>query len=279
MDDVAVFNQARWQALADADALYTRPLLNLDAESARAKVDPHGWLGSLEGKSVLCLAGGGGQQSAAFALLGAQVTVVDLSPAQIERDAQVAAHYGVEIRAVEADMRDLSMLEAASFDIVQHAYSINFVPDVRVVFEQVARVLRPSGLYQLMFANPFTLAINPRTWTGEGYLLKQPYLDGTPIQSEDEVWVYRRADDGAGRDTGDGASDEDGASVTPPIPGPREIRHTLSTVVNGLVEHGFTIRRLADMVSIYPDQNATPGTWDHFVSVAPPWLVVLCDYG
>jgi SAM-dependent methyltransferase len=264
MDDVAAFNQARWQALADANALYTRPLLNLDAASARARVDPDGWLGDLQGTRVLCLAGGGGQQSAAFALLGAEVTVVDLSGAQIARDVQVAAHYGVQIRAIEADMRDLSTLDAGAFDVVQHAYSINFVPDVKAVFEQVARVLRPGGLYQVMFANPFTLAINPRTWTGEGYLLKQPYLDGTPIQSEDEVWVYGR----------DNATE----TAPPPIPGPREYRHTLSTVVNGLAEHGFSIQRLTDAVSIYPDQNAKPGTWDHFVSVAPPWLIVLCRY-
>src|SRR5215211_9462383 len=105
MDEVATFNQARWRALAEADALYTRPLLNLDADAARARVDPYGWLGPPEGKRVLCLAGGGGQQSAAFSLLGARVTVADLSDAQLERDAQVAAHYGVEIEIVQADMR------------------------------------------------------------------------------------------------------------------------------------------------------------------------------
>lgn len=263
MDDIATFNQARWRALAEADALYTRPLLNLDADAARARVDPYGWLGPLDGRRVLCLAGGGGQQSAAFALLGAQVTVVDLSDAQLERDARVAAHYGTSIRIVQADMRDLSALESRSFDIVQHAYSINFVPDVRVVFQQVARVLRPGGTYQLMVANPFTLAVNPRHWNGDGYPLKQPYLDGTPIQSEDEAWVYRRDDD---------------ADAPPPIPGPREYRHTLSTVVNSLVEQRFSIRRLADRVAIYPDMRGTPGTWDHFVAVAPPWLLILCHY-
>jgi hypothetical protein len=31
-------------------------------------------------------------------------------------------------------------------------------------------------------------------------------------------------------------------------------------------------------VSIYPDPDAAPGSWDHFVAVAPPWLVVLCQY-
>jgi SAM-dependent methyltransferase len=264
VDEVAAFNQARWQLLADADALFTRPALDLDAASARARVDPDGWLGPLDGKRVLCLAGGGGQQSAAFALLGAQVTVVDLSAAQLERDARVAAHYGIAISAVQVDMRDLSTLAAGSFDVVQHAYSINFVPDVRAVFGQVARVLRPGGLYSLMFANPFTMSMNPRAWTGEGYLLKQPYLDGAPIESEDEAWVYRRDDAAAGAPAS--------------VPAPREYRHTLSTVVNGLLEHGFSIRRLADRPSIHPDDAAMPGTWDHFVSVAPPWLLVLTQY-
>jgi SAM-dependent methyltransferase len=266
MDEVAAFNQARWQALADADALYTRPALDLDAASARERVDPDGVLGPLEGKRVLCLAGGGGQQSAAFALLGAQVTVVDLSGAQLERDARVAAHYGLDIEIVQADMRDLSALPADAFDVVHHAYSINFVPDVCAVFQQVARVIRPGGTYNLMFANPFVHGVNPRSWDGDGYPLRQPYLDGAPIQSEDEVWVFKRGDDASG------------ARARPAIPGPREYRHTLSTVVNGLAEHGFTIRRLADAVSIYPNPDAEPGTWDHFVSIAPPWLIVWCTY-
>jgi SAM-dependent methyltransferase len=266
VDEVAAFNQARWRALAEADALFTRPALNLDAASARARVDPDSLLGPLEGKRVLCLAGGGGQQSAAFAVLGAQVTVADLSEAQLARDAQAAAHYGVEIRTVLADMRDLATLEAGSFDVIQHAYSINFVPDVRPVFQQVARVIRPGGTYQVMFANPFVHGLSPRAWDGAGYSLRLPYLDGEPVQVEDEPWVYRARDDASG------------AERRPAAPAPREYRHALSTIVNGLAEHGFTIRRLSDAVTIFPDVDAAPGTWDHFVSVAPPWLMVWCSH-
>ena len=40
---------------------------------------------------VLCLAAGGGQQSVAFALLGANVTVFDLSETQLEHDRLAAA--------------------------------------------------------------------------------------------------------------------------------------------------------------------------------------------
>lgn len=52
-------------------------------------------------------------------------------------------------------MRDLSRFADASFDIVWRAHSINFVPDVRLVFTEVSRVLDIGGLYRLEFTNPF----------------------------------------------------------------------------------------------------------------------------
>jgi SAM-dependent methyltransferase len=95
---------------------------------------------------VLCLASGGGQQSAAFALLGAYVTDFDLSVTQLERDVD---HYGVNIRIVRGDMRDLSCLERSAFDIVYQAYSIGFVPPVESVFREAANVIRPGSVYFL----------------------------------------------------------------------------------------------------------------------------------
>src|SRR5579859_4602835 len=117
MDEIARYNRARWTALVDANALFTRPKSDLTEVSARELVDPDHSLGDLKGKRVLCLAGGGGQQSVAFGLLGAQVTVVDLSDAQLERDREAAAHYSVSIETVQGDMRDLSHFPDDSFDI------------------------------------------------------------------------------------------------------------------------------------------------------------------
>ncbi|HVO43949.1 MAG TPA: hypothetical protein VMT34_15070, partial [Aggregatilineales bacterium] len=74
MDESARYNAKRWKALAEANALFTRPRLELDAKTAQEMIDPDGKLGDLRGKRVLCLAGGGGQQSACYALLEAEVT-------------------------------------------------------------------------------------------------------------------------------------------------------------------------------------------------------------
>ena len=49
------------------------------------KFVPHEWFGDLKGKKVLGLASGGGQQMPIFAALGAECTVLDYSPKQLEK--------------------------------------------------------------------------------------------------------------------------------------------------------------------------------------------------
>jgi SAM-dependent methyltransferase len=260
MDDVAQYNIKRWNALVEADAVFTRPALHLDPDLAQAAIDPEGRLGTVAGKDVLCLACGGGQQSVAFALLGALVTVFDLSEAQLQRDRAAAAHFGVNITTLQGDMRDLSRFEAASFDIVYHAYSLGFVPDASLVFGEVARVLRPGGLYHFNCGNPFSMGLREKDWNGTGYSLKHPYINRAEVSYEDQQWVYDRG------------------TAAAPIPPPREFRHTLSALVNGLVEHGFVIQHLSDYSDFTPDPQAEPSTWHHFVSIAPPWLSFWAAY-
>ena len=260
MDELTKYNLARWKALVEADALFTRSALSLDPVSARDMLDPEGRLGDVASKDVLCLACGGGKQSIAFALLGANVTVFDLSDAQLNRDREAAAHFNVDIKTVQGEMQDLSHFEPAAFDIVYHGYSLGFVPNARVVFQQVARVLRPGGLYHFMCANPFFLGMQEKDWNGKGYTIKHPYVAGVEITYEDQEWVYNRGETG------------------PSIPPPREFRHTLSALVSGLVEQGFIIQHVSDYSNFNPDPTAEPGTWDHFVSIAPPWLSFWATY-
>jgi SAM-dependent methyltransferase len=258
MDEVARYNVERWRALAAARALFTRPLLDLNEGSARALVDQGSWLGDLSGRRVLCLAGGGGNTSAAFALLGAHVTVFDLSEEQLERDRLAARHYGHEVETLQGDMRDLSRLYGAGFDVVAHAYSLNFVPDARAVFREVARVLRRGGLYRFMCANPSLLGLSTRDWDGRGYSLKEPYVEGAVVLGFDEEWVYP-------------VEPGEAARVMPS----REYRHGFGTLVGGLAGAGFRLLRASEDESINLDPEAEPGTWDHFVSIARPWLTLL----
>jgi len=255
MDELARYNQARWEELARAKLEFTLPLLDLTPEHARRRLDPEAVLGDLANKQVLCLATGGGQQSAMFGLLGAQVTVLDLSPTQLQRDQEAAIHYGYPVRTVQGDMRDLAMFADNDFDLVYQAYSLNFVPQVDPVFRAVARVLRPGGRYQLQWANPFTQSVDDQAWDGETYLLHHPYLDGFETSIYYPTWDIEE-EDGRWRQ----------------IASPREFRHILSTVINGLVAHGFVITRLKEAVS--NESKPKPGTWEHYKSVAPPYLTI-----
>ena len=259
MDEIARYNKERWEELARANVVYSRPYLDLNRHSAREVIDPEGMVKELQGKDVLCLASGGGQQSAAFALLGAKVTVLDISELQLERDQQAGRHYDVRIETQQGDMRDLSRFGKAAFDIVYHPYSLSFVPNARQVFREVARVLREDGLYHLQWHNPFTEGFHEDDWDGRGYPLRLPYIDGAEIVLDDPHWEIG---------SGNGTSTR--------VVGPREFRHTLSAVVNGLVAKGFVILGVWEEAG--GDPNSEPGTWEHLMSVAPPWLTIWATY-
>lgn len=254
MDDVARYNRERWDALVRANVEFSRPWLDLDQATARARVDPEGMMGEVAGRSVLCLAAGGGQQSAAFGLLGAHVTVLDLSDEQLGRDAEAARHYGLDVGMLQGDMRDLSRFADGSFDLVWQAHSLNFVPDALTVFSEVARVLRPGGRCRLEYTNPF-LHGAWRNWDGTGYAITLPYEDGEYVDP-DPRW---------------NVCDTDGTLRR--VEGPREFRHRLGTVVNGLIGRGFAILGIWEGDG-GGDAQAEPGSWNHFESIVPPWLIL-----
>lgn len=257
LDELAQFNKARWEAIAAAQSVYTRPWLDLDIATARQRVDPLGHFGDVTGQRVLCLASGGGQQSAAFALLGAQTTVLDLTENQLAGDRLAADHYALTIRIEQGDMRDLSRFAEAEFDLVYHGYSINFVPDPVVVFGQVARILKPGGGYFVQWHNPFIQGVDDASWDGKGYRISRLYRDEEiPADAfAEEAWMV-----------------EGTTGNTQRVEGPREFRHTLSTMINGLVQQGFQIVgcREATTQEVAPE----PGSWEHYKAVTA-WILNL----
>jgi SAM-dependent methyltransferase len=112
------------------------------------------WFPALKGQDVLCLASGGGQQAPILAAAGANVTVLDNSPRQLEQDRRVAAREALVIATVQGDMADLSMFPDASFDLIVNPVSNCFAPDVRRVWAEAYRVLRHGGALLAGFNNP-----------------------------------------------------------------------------------------------------------------------------
>ncbi len=234
MDDIARINRETFSREKAEGKSFTIPYLDLDTAAFAACRNGTGPLPApycddpveclmmtgVCGKNVLLLAGGGGQQSAVFSLLGASVTVIDLTPGQLEGDAAAAAHYGYSVDLIEGDMRDLSCLPSAHFDRIYQPPSIFCVPDVKQVFTGVTRVLKPGGLYFLAFSFPILQILNDICWDGEAYSVRitSPYRRGAVME------------DSAGHQ-----SLSKGVFMG-------EFHHLFSDIFNGLLEAGFRMR-------------------------------------
>src|SRR6516164_11247145 len=163
--DPVAHNRAAWDREVASGNEWTQPVGPEVIARARAgdwsvvligyRAVPRGWFpAELAGLEVLCLASGGGQQGPVLAAAGAAVTVLDNSPAQLARDRLVAEREGLRLRTVQGDMADLSAFPEGGFGLVFHPCSNCFVPDVRPVWREAFRVLRPGGVLLAGFCNP-----------------------------------------------------------------------------------------------------------------------------
>ena len=118
---------------------------NWDVVPTPTKPVPKAWFGDLKGKRVLGLASGGGQQMPIFAALGAVCTVLDYSPAQLESERMVSQREGYDIRIIRADMTKPLPFDDNAFDLIFHPVSNCYVREVRPIFRECFRVLKPGG--------------------------------------------------------------------------------------------------------------------------------------
>lgn len=107
---------------------------------------PHEWYpADMTGLRVLGLACGGAQQMPIFAALGAECTVLDYTPSQLESERMVAQREGYEIEVVRADMSKPLPFEDASFDMIFHPVSNCYIEEVKPLWLECNRILKPGG--------------------------------------------------------------------------------------------------------------------------------------
>ena len=237
-------NRKAWDRLVDRRNRFARPASDQDCHDPLAAVDGLGWLGgNIEGKELLCLAAGGGRQSAIYASAGARVTVVDISPGMLELDREVARERRLDIHVVEASMDDLRGLTPQSFDIAIHPVSTCYVPDVVKVFQQVARVLKGGGVYISQHKSPVSLQAAIKPGDG-GYVIQSPYyskqavpkVSGTSLREE----------------------------------GCLEFVHRWEEIIGGMCRCGFVIEDLVEPMHAKPESPR--GEFGHRAQFIAPYL-------
>ncbi|QEG24547.1 class I SAM-dependent methyltransferase [Mariniblastus fucicola] len=238
-------NRAAWDRLARMQDRLAKPARDEDFNNPLANVDAMGWLGgNVRGKRLLCLAAGGGRQGPIYAAAGAEVTVVDLSPAMLELDREVAQERQLKIRTVEASMDNLSMLDNAYFDVVIHPVSTCYVSDVRPVYQEVARIMVAGGVYVSQHKQPASLQSDIEPHQGS-YRIKHGYYKKDPLPAESRPNLIR----------------EDGTL---------EYVHRWEELIGAMCASGFVIEALTE--PMHAKQNSQTGTFGHRSTMIAPYV-------
>ena len=106
---------------------------------------PPDWLPDLTWEAVIVSALSGGQQVPLLAAAGARVTALDNSPKQLTRDLEVAKQNGLDVGLQLGDMQDLSRFKSRSFEMAMLGMGLQFVPEPKNVWDELARVLIPRA--------------------------------------------------------------------------------------------------------------------------------------
>ena len=185
-------NKAAWDQLARKQDRLAKPARDIDFADPLASVDGPGWLGGdIRGKRLLCLAAGGGRQGPIYAAAGASVTVLDISSVMLEQDREVARQRRLNLATIEGSMDDLSMIQDASFDIVIHPVSTCYVPDIKKVYAEIARVTCGGGIYISQHKQPASLQTSLKPDRHGYYPVKTPYYHQGPLPPESSPNLIR----------------------------------------------------------------------------------------
>lgn len=132
----------------------------------------------------------GGPQMPLFAALGADCTVLDYSLRQVESERMVAQREGYSIRIVQSDMTKRLPFEEEEFDLIFHPVSNCYVEEVRPIWKEWVRVLKPGGVLTAGMNNCITYLVDE---DGKEIINHLPFY---PLKDEEQMEQLRKEDAG-----------------------------------------------------------------------------------
>jgi SAM-dependent methyltransferase len=177
----AVVNRERWDAQADAYQSRHGPQLDKSGGTAwgswQIPESELGVLGDVRGLDVLELGCGAAQWSIALARQGARMTGLDNSSRQLEHARAALAQAGIEFPLVHASA-EATGLPDSCFDLVFCDFGAMTFTDPHNSVPEVARVLRPGGLFAFSVLTPLAEVAWPLGAEEPGEQLAVDYFEG-----------------------------------------------------------------------------------------------------
>ncbi|MGN0906811.1 MAG: class I SAM-dependent methyltransferase [Bullifex sp.] len=181
------------------------------------KALPETWLEKI-GEKVLLLASGGGQQGPLLSAYGKNVTVMDISAEQLKHDEEVAMRDGLSLKTVRSSMAKPFPFADEAFDTCINPVSVNFIKDPLFMYREVRRVLKKGGYFMTAFANPALYMFDVKGLEKGKMKIKYtlPFDADISLSEKERMRKIRKKDT-------------------------LEYSHTLTKLIGGLTDLGFTI--------------------------------------
>ncbi len=158
------------------------------------------------GKSLLHLQCHFGMDTLSFARMGAEVTGVDLSSKSIEVATGLSKELNTPATFIESNIMTLDQVVEDTYDIVFTSYgAICWLPDIDAWAEQVAKRLKPGGIFYMAEFHPYLYM-----WEWKDEKIAYPYFSkgkvfyekaegtytdgGENLQYDEYFWIHAVSD-------------------------------------------------------------------------------------
>ncbi|MBC8061799.1 MAG: class I SAM-dependent methyltransferase [Clostridiaceae bacterium] len=157
-----------------------------DKAAEKIKKDPIGkisslypYLGELKNRKVMNLLGSHGSKGVAMALLGAQVSIVDIASENARYAKELSSAAGVNLRYLISDVLELKQEELSSdYDIVIMELGIlHYFLDLKQLMDIVYLLLKPGGKFILQDFHPISTKLI--TSRGKKHKVTGDYFDNS----------------------------------------------------------------------------------------------------
>ena len=181
-------NKRGWDELAkthyqtyDIDKLLSgAPLLN---QVIRDEV------GDVKGKSLVHLLCHIGTDTLSWALLGAQVTGIDISSQSLKYARQIAEKMDIDAQFIESDVMEVMGKVQQKFDIVFSSTGVLcWLPDIQIYADTVRNLLKEDGFFYIFDGHPFRNLLIDETGSVSSDRIQGNYFRKT-------VWEYDQMGD------------------------------------------------------------------------------------